>query len=77
MRLTRLLGDGSIDASFATGCTPRPDERDAGSWHCAVLRMNSLEVIEAAAAAELVDEDGDRAEWKPLPGLTGKDISTL
>jgi len=29
--------------------------------------MNSLEVIEAAAAAELVDEDGDRAEWKPLP----------
>jgi hypothetical protein len=39
--------------------------------------MNTLEVIQAAATAELVDEDGDRVQWNPLAGLTGENISAL
>jgi hypothetical protein len=69
-----------------------PNELDAGPWHCgdrgnlplllarefpAAWGMNTLEVIQAAATAELVDEDGDRVQWNPLAGLTGENISAL
>jgi hypothetical protein len=39
--------------------------------------MNSLEVIEAAVAADLIDEDGERVVWKTLPGLTSDGIAAL
>jgi hypothetical protein len=39
--------------------------------------MTALEIIQAAAAADLVDEDGERVIWKPLPGLTSAAIKAL
>jgi SMI1 / KNR4 family (SUKH-1) len=39
--------------------------------------MNALEVIQAASAADLVDEDGERVVWKPLPGLSSEAIAGL
>src|ERR1041384_7420467 len=39
--------------------------------------MTAFEVIERAAAADLVDEDGERVLWKALPGLAAPEISAL
>jgi len=39
--------------------------------------MTAFDVIEAAVAADLVDEDGERVVWKALPGLTSDQIIAL